>query len=121
MNKSSLKSKLHKIFAVSMLTTSISGCALSYYMDVLEHGEQLSPQAKAVTLLAEPYESCADLGGIEAGLGYAEESEEILTNYLRHIAARDHQANAIVLEKQEIYEYDGIRTLKIYAGAYKCE
>lgn len=119
MNKYFINSS--KIYSIFLLFTSISGCSLAYYKDILENGEQLSPQAKAVTLLAEPYESCTDLGGIDAGLGYAQESEEILTNYLRHIAARDHQANAIVIEKQEIIEYDGIRTLKIYAGAYKCE
>ncbi|WP_407334174.1 hypothetical protein [Enterovibrio sp. 27052020O] len=91
----------------------------------MEYGEALTPLGETVTLLVEPYKGCKDLGELRESLTYADVSEQYLTNYMRHIAARDLNANAIVVEHQEVItSYDSTGKwvhLVMYAGAYRCE
>lgn len=125
-NKNTKINSALRVAIVILLSAVVSGCVFSKFSDILEYGEKLTPLAETVTILESPYEGCKEVGTQKETLKNFEGAEDYLTNYLRHIAARDLNANALVVEKKEIiiiYDTYGAAnpTLALYTGVYRCE
>ena len=105
----------------------LSGCSAKT-RDILRNGKTPSIQALTVKLFDKIPDNCKDLGEVDMKIPWTGSDVKLKqwsSNYLRHAAAVEKQANAVVIERivEGSIQTNNMGTtpfVEVYGGAYKC-